>query len=40
MIYTSTHPKGNKFIMNADLAEVITSVYQKSFTGYKILFIN
>ena len=25
--------------MDVDLAEVITSVYQKSFTGYKILYI-
>ena len=38
--YHGCHPKGNKFFMDVDLVEVITSVYEDSFTGYKILFIN
>ena len=37
-IRSCCHPKGNKFFMDVDIAEVIASVYQKSFTGYKILF--
>ena len=40
-VYIICHPKGNKFIMDVDLVEVITSVYEDSFTGYKIfIFIN
>ena len=39
-IRSCCHPKGNKFFMDVDLVEVITSVYEDSFTGYKILFIN
>ena len=39
-IRSCCHPKGNKFFMDVDLVEVITSVYEDSFTGYKILFIH